>query len=58
MAQGKLAFWKGHGGTLLRGAGEGVRAEVNVSDLWHTVKSPKINEVTPKPNSAQSVLWS
>lgn len=48
MAQGKVAFWKGHGGTLPRGAGEGVRAEVKVSDLWHTVKSPKINGVTAK----------
>lgn len=56
MAKGKLAFCKGHGGTLPKEAGEGARAEVKGSDLWHTVKSPKINQVTEKLHCAQSVL--
>jgi len=34
----------------LAGAGEGVRADVKVSDLFHTIKSPKINRVTEKFN--------
>lgn len=51
MAQGKLAFWAGDGGTLPGGL-------VKVSDLWHIWKSPMTTEVIPEVNSAWSVLWS